>query len=276
MDTPAIGIVGGGVVGFAVKNFFPHATVYDKYKLMDSIEDVARARFIFICVPTPNTNGRFDGSMMDDAVENTVKHLKKPEGQLVVIKSTVLPGTTQKYQDQYPDVKFAFNPEFLRDQTANEDFVKTDRQLVGYTTRTKDSALLKELLEILPPAPYERILPSSAVELIKYAANTFLALRVIFANQIYDVCASVGADYENVKKVILADKRIGKSHWEIMHTEKSLDSTKSESYRGYGGKCFPKDVNGLIEVGEKLGVDVGLLVAAREINFRLNGGKYDR
>lgn len=270
-----VGIIGGGVVGGAVKNFFHDAPIYDKYKSLDPISEVARSRFIFICVPTPSTNGRFDGSMMDDAVENAVTHLDRPAEQLIVIKSTVLPGTTQKYQDKYPEANFAFNPEFLRDKTANEDFVKTDRQLVGYTAKTKGSPLLDELLETLPRAPYERILPSPAVELIKYAANTFLAMQVVFANQIYDLCQAIGADYDQVKGVVLADKRIGKSHWEVMHTEQSLASTKGEAYRGYGGKCFPKDVNGLIEAGRNLGVNVALLEEARRLNLALNGGKYE-
>lgn len=271
----SVGIIGGGVVGGAVKNYFRDARLYDKYKQTDPIETVGQAKFIFICVPTPYNNHSFDLSILDEAVANVTSHLEDPEQQLVVIKSTALPGTTQAYQDKYPQVNFAFNPEFLKDRTANEDFIKPYSQLVGYTTKTKDSPLIVALLEALPKAPYARVLVSGEAEMIKYAANTFLALQVIFANQIYDICQSLSIDYDGVEEAVKADKRIGKTHWEIWHTESSLESTRSEKYRGYGGKCFPKDINSLIHLGEKLGVDVLLLESARAINLRLNGGKYE-
>ena len=274
-DKHKIGIVGGGVVGGAVKNFFTEAKVYDKYKNLDSIEEVASARFIFICVPTPFENG-LDLSMVDDAVANVVSHLADPENQLVAIKSTAWPGTTQSYQDKYPEANFAFNPEFLRDKTANEDFINNDRQIVGYTSKTKDSPLVKELLEILPRAPYEKIMPAVDAEMIKYAGNTFLALQVIFANQVFDICEASGISYEQVKEAVKADKRIGKTHWEVFHTESSLAPNIRAAYRGYGGKCFPKDINSLIHEGQKIGVDVSLFEVGREVNLKLNGGKYDK
>ncbi len=275
MKEPSIGIIGGGVVGGAVKNFFRDAKVYDKYKESDRIAEVAKARFIFICVPTP-FNGGLDLSMVDDAVVNAVSHLADPGNQLVVIKSTVWPGTTQKYQDKYPQANFAFNPEFLRDKYAKEDFLKNDRQIVGYTAKTKDSPLVRELLEILPQATYQKLVPAEVAEMVKYASNTYLAMHVIFANQIYDLCQGLGVDYEEVREAIKSDKRIGQSHWEILHTEASLQSTKSEVYRGYGGKCFPKEMDTLIVEGQKLGVDVGLFESAQKINLKLNRGKYDQ
>lgn len=271
----SIGIVGGGVVGGAVKNFFTSARVYDKYKNLDSIEDVAKSKFIFICVPTPYKDG-LDLSIMDDAVNNVVAHLADPDNQLIVIKSTALPGTTQQYQDKYPKTNFAVSPEFLRDKTANEDFVKNDRQIVGYTTKTKDHELVKELLEILPHAPYRKLVASPDAELIKYAGNTFLALQVIFANQIYDICQAAGVDYELVQDAVTADKRVGKTHWDIFHTESSLPSTKAREYRGYGGKCFPKDINSLIFEGRNLRTDMSLFETGREVNLDLNGGQYDQ
>lgn len=270
-----VGIIGGGIVGGAIKNFFPEAKVYDKYKPSDPITEAASAKFIFICVPTPYNNG-FDLSIMDDAIENAARNLIDPENQLVVIKSTALPGTTQKYQDKYPEINFAFNPEFLRDKTANQDFVKADRQIVGYTTKTENHPLINELMEFLPRAPFEKIMPSGEAEMIKYAANTFLALRVIFANQIYDLANVVGINYDDVKDAVKADKRIGKSHWEILHTEESLVNNISKPYRGYGGKCFPKDVNSLVYLGRALGVDVSLFESAAAVNFKLNGGKYEK
>jgi UDPglucose 6-dehydrogenase len=270
-----IGIIGGGVVGGAVKNFFRSAKVYDKFKKFDTIEEAGAARFIFVTVPTPFTD-RLDLSMVDDAVANVVSHLTKAENQLIVIKSTVLPGSTQAYQDRYPHANFVFSPEFLRDKTANEDFIKNDRQIMGCTSKTKNNPLVEELMSILPPAPYQKIVPSQDAELIKYAGNTFLALQVIFANEIYDMCEAAGVDYELVKEAVKSDKRVGKTHWEIFHTESSLQSTVAEKYRGYGGKCFPKDINSLIFEGNKLGVDMSLFESGRAANLQLNGGKYDQ
>ncbi len=270
-----IGVVGGGVVGGAVKSFFQLAKVYDKYKPMDSLEEVAQARFIFICVPTPYNDG-LDLSIVDEAIAEVVKRMTNPADQLLVLKSTAWPGTTQKYQDQYPQIKFVFNPEFLRDKTANEDFVKNDKQIVGFTSLTKSDPLITELMNILPPAPYKAIVSSETAEMIKYTGNNYLALKVIFANQIYDICEALGGDYERVQKAVVSDKRIGPSHWDIFHTESSLHSTKKESYRGYGGKCFPKDLNSLVKEGNKLGVDVSLFEAARLVNLALNGGRYDQ
>lgn len=275
MSKPSIGIIGGGIVGGAVKNFFKDAKVYDKFKNLDSIEEVAKRRFIFVCVPTP-FRGELDLSAVSDAVRGAVSHLVNPQDQLIVIKSTTLPGKTQGYQDKYPQANFAFNPEFLRDKTAKEDFVRGDRQIVGYTTKTKNHPLVAELLEILPRAPYEKIMPARDAEMIKYAGNTFLALQVIFANQINDICQAAGISYELVKGAIKADKRIGKSHWEIFHTESSLATNMSDAYRGYGGKCFPKDMGSLIAEGRKQGVDFSLFEVGREINLELNGGKYDK
>ncbi|MBI4049967.1 MAG: UDP-glucose/GDP-mannose dehydrogenase family protein [Candidatus Doudnabacteria bacterium] len=275
MQKELVGIIGGGIVGSAVKNFFPDAAVYDKYKPMDSIEEVGQRRFIFICVPTPY-QGALDLSIVDEAIANTVTHLSNPEDQLIVLKSTALPGTTDNYQKKYPDVNFAFNPEFLRDKTANEDFINNDRQIVGYTSKTKGSTLVSELAAILPPAPYAKLMRAVDAEMIKYAGNTFLALQVIFANQIFDICQAAGISYELVKDALKADKRIGKSHWEIFHTESSLSSNIGEAYRGYGGKCFPKDINSLIAQGRALGVDMALFEAGREINLELNGGRYDQ
>src|SRR3989344_3069925 len=270
MKEQSIGIVGGGIVGGAIKNFFKDARVYDKYKNLDSIEQAAGARFVFICVPTPYENG-LDLSMMDDAVGNTVAPLADPANQLVVIKSTVLPGTTEHYQHKYPQANFAFSPEFLRDKTANEDFISNDRQIVGYTAKTKDSPLAGELLSLLPPAPYKKLMPASAAEMIKYSGNNFLALQVIFANQIYDICQAAGINYDEVKKAIKSDKRVGNSHWEIFHTESSIPSTVDEVYRGYGGKCFPKDLEAFITEAKKLGVDISLFETGRSVNLELNG-----
>jgi UDP-glucose 6-dehydrogenase len=129
----SIGIVGGGVVGQAVKNYFPQAKIYDKYVNFDSWDDVVRQDLIFICVPTPYQDG-FDGSSVFETVEKIAQYPDK----VVVIKSTVVPGTTENLQKKYPNIKILFNPEFLDNTTAKEDFLYPDKQVVGYTEKSKE------------------------------------------------------------------------------------------------------------------------------------------
>lgn len=253
MSSPKIGIIGVGVVGGAVYHHFPDAIPYSPHKYAHNKEKIKEADIFFICAPTPYNieAGGFDLSAVDDG-------LKLIEGEkVVVIKSTVWPGTTEKYQKLYPQHKFLFNPEFLRAVSAVEDFQNPDRQFVGYTESSKDIA--EDILNLLPKAPFSRIIPTTEAEMIKYFGNTFLATKVVFANQMYDICQALALDYDLVRECVAGDARIGPSHLEVMH----------EGYRGYAGMCFPKDMRAFIQFGEKLGVDLQLLRKAEEINNRL-------
>ena len=109
---------------------------------------------------------------------------------------------------------------------------------------------------MLPSAPYKKILPAAAAELVKYAINTFYATKVVFGNMLYDLACSLGADYSQVKEAFVSDKRIADSHFDVF----------AGGYRGYGGKCLPKDLLALVELGKKKGVDVGLLEKVDEMN----------
>lgn len=249
-----IGIIGGGVVGQAVAAFFKTAKIYDKFKPLDKIEDVLKQDLIFICVPTPYENG-FDRSYLEDAFS----HFKNFAEKIVVIKSTSLPGTTDYFQEQYPNLKVLFNPEFLTEKTAVYDFINPDKQLVGYTEKSQDVA--QAVLEILPDAPYKKIMPAKAAELVKYAINSFYATKVIFGNLLYDIAESLGIDYADVKSAFVADKRIADSHFEVMHA----------GYRGFGGKCLPKDLKALRDFGEQQGVDASLLDVVDKLNQKYTG-----
>ncbi len=247
-----IGIMGVGVVGEALAGVLPSVFLYDKYKNIGSLDEINRTDVIFICVPTPHLKKTgFDLSYIEDAF--SVLEGRK----IVVIKSTVLPGTTEKMQKKYPQHKVLFNPEFLRQKTAKEDMQNPDRQIVGYAKRSKPIA--KEILKILPKAPYEYVVPSIEAEMTKYFANSFLATKVIFANQIYDLCQKLGADYDSVKEMTGSDPRIGHSHLNVLF----------DGYRGYGGSCFPKDVSSLIQLADGRGVDLRLLKLVRGINKSL-------
>jgi UDPglucose 6-dehydrogenase len=251
-----IGIIGVGMVGGALRKYFEGKglglSLYDTGRNLGSIEEINQADVIFICVPTPfNKEKGFDLS----CVENANRCISG--SKIIVIKSTVLPGTTEKLQLEHPQHKFLFNPEFLTELTADQDMHFPDRQVIGYTKKSYDVA--KDILQILPLAPFERMMPATEAEMVKYFGNTWFSAKVIFANQMYDLCQKLGINYEKVKEAAAADKRIGRTHLEIFH----------KGYRGYGGKCLPKDIKSLIRFAEENEVDLRLHKVVEEINKKL-------
>lgn len=247
-----IGVIGIGVVGEALVSVLDKPLLYDKYKNIGSPEEVNKADIIFICVPTPyDKKTGFDLS----AVKNVFSIIKGKKN--VVIKSTILPGTTEKMQEKYPQHKVLFNPEFLRAVSAKEDMAKPYEQIIGYTKQSKNIA--KEILTILPKAPHEFVVPSGEAEMAKYFSNAFLATRVIFANQIYDLCEKLGLDYDLVKEMAGANPRIGNWHFNIFF----------EGYRGFSGTCLPKDTKSLIQLGDMVDIDLKLLKLVDKINKKL-------
>lgn len=254
MQTNAVGIVGVGMVGGALRTYFEQRGaapfVFDSPKGIGSLEEVNRADVVFICVPTP---------FRTDGTGSSIAHVEKALGDLtgekiVVLKSTVPPGTTEKLQERFPRHKILFNPEFLVEERAIEGMLHPDRQIVGYTKQSKDVA--KSVLDMLPKAPYERMMKAVEAEMVKYFGNTFLAIKVIFGCQMYELCQKLGIDYEAVRETGSADPRIGPSHLDVFHG----------GYRGYGGKCIPKDTRALLQLADALGVDLSVLRQAEEFN----------
>jgi len=251
-----LGIIGVGMVGGALKKYFEkigmNSFVYDKGQNLGSVDNVNQADIIFICVPTPfNKDKGFDLSFIKDACGN-IKGEK-----IIVIKSTVLPGTTERLQKDYPQHKFLFNPEFLTELTADQDMGYPDRQIIGYTKESFKVA--EDLLLVLPLAPFEKIMPATEAEIVKYFGNTWFATKVVFANQMYDLCQKVGVNYDVIMESASADKRIGRSHLGIWHKE----------YRGYGGKCLPKDIKALIQFADANGINLKLHKTVEEINNQI-------
>ncbi|MFB3895220.1 MAG: hypothetical protein ACE14V_02845 [bacterium] len=247
-----VGVIGGGVVGKAMQPHYQQLKIYDKYHPQDSLTAVLDCDYIFIAVPTPYHNG-FDLTEMNDAFSN----LAGLKDKVIIIKSTVIPGTTDAYQAKYPQHKILFNPEFLTQDTAVDDFIHPDRQIVGYTAQSQEIA--EEVLTSLPSAPYQKIMPAPAAEMVKYMFNTFYATKVVFANQYYDLCQSIGIDYDVVKEAFLSEKKNLFNHFAIWH----------KGYRGYSGKCLPKDLEAIVELAEKNNLDLKLLKTVREINEQL-------
>lgn len=253
-----IGIVGTGMVGGALQRYFEKKEgielfLFDKGKGQGSPEEVNKAEIVFICVPTPYLK---DGKGFDLAyVEETMGWLQGEK--VAVIKSTVMPGTTEMLQQKYPQHKLLMNPEFLTEETADQDMLYPDRQIVGFTAQSQTVA--GDVMQLLPLAPFERTLPATEAEVIKYFGNSWFAVKVSFANQMYDLCRILGVNYDRMVEGAAADKRIGRTHLNIFH----------KGYRGYGGKCLPKDIRALIQLAESKGVDLKLHKMAETINNEL-------
>lgn len=206
-------------------------------------DDVNRADVIFICVPTPRLP---DGSAGLGAVANALEGIGG--NKIAVIKSTVPPGTTEFFQKKYSQHLILFNPEFLTEMHAWENTINPDRQLVGWTVSSRDAA--GDVLGLLPPASLcapssDLDLTATEAEIVKYAANIFLTRKVVFANAIFDLAKHHGADYERIRAGIASDPRIGPSHLDVNY----------QGYRGYGGYCFTKDTDALIEHCREVGLE---------------------
>lgn len=250
-----IGVVGVGMVGKEVLRYFKEDVglckgeglfAYDiDPKRPDVKDDVKRADIIFICVPTPSNP---DGSCNTDIVESYVAKFADSD-KVIVVKSTVPPGTTEKLGEKYK-VATLFNPEFLTEKQAQLDFVRPDRQIVGFTERSREYS--KIVLDLLPRAPFMSPhvigtynftqLTATEAEVVKYFSNVFGALKVTFANVADIYCEALGANYDNVRLGAASDARIGGSWLDVHHGH----------YRGFGGYCFPKDTRAVIAVGDEL------------------------
>jgi UDPglucose 6-dehydrogenase len=251
-----IGIIGAGVVGGALLGYLREGwhdvQAYDPPKGYTSLEALDPAGIIFVCVPTPYTPGRgFDDSFLNQAVASISGE------KTIVIKSTVLPGTTQLLQERYQHHRMMFSPEFLREATAIDDFLRPDRQIVGCTDASASEA--ERVMALLPRAPFELVCSSSEAEMAKYVANSFLAVKVTYANEVFDLCKRLRIDYEPVRDIVASDPRIGASHLDV------FDS----GYRGYGGKCLPKDSKSLLDLARSAGVELKVLAAAADVNADL-------
>ena len=258
-----IGIVGNGFVGSAIMHgFVLHADdimIYDKdpkrsthsMKVLVNSSDV-----IFICVPTPMfESGECDLSIVKDVVDE-LAHYECMKSKVIVIKSTVVPGTTENLAANYPELNFVFNPEFLTERKARLDFINTSRIVLG-----SNNPLANDIVEKLYRLrfPYTKIIKTNfgTAQLIKYMANCFFATKVSFMNEMYQVCEAINGDWETALEGFITDGRIGNSH---------IDVPGHDGDFGFGGKCFPKDLNAMIKKAEALGVSPDVMKGAWEKN----------
>ena len=237
--TMSIGFIGQGFIGKHMADDF-EARGYRcvRYALEEPYvrnkEAIAACDIVFIAVPTPTTPKGFDAGLLRRVLSLVGK------GKIAVIKSTILPGTTEVLQKEFPHCIVLHSPEFLREKQAAEDTARPQRNIVGVPRMTERYKLAaQEVLAVLPPAPYSLVCKAKEAELIKYGGNIFLTMKLIYMNTLFDVASAVGADYEVVRKAMAADPRIGEGHTHIIDSSGHRGAKKG---RGAGGHCFPKDL----------------------------------
>jgi UDPglucose 6-dehydrogenase len=248
-----IGIIGLGVVGNACKQGFElqgHSVYAHDIKLNTTIDAVLDTEIVYVCVSTPSNS---DGSNDVSNVEETIRLLDDRNYQgVVAIKSTVVPGTTKFFNDT-TNLDVCFVPEFLRERCAVEDFVDNHTLLVVGTSDDRVYQTVKASHGSLPKTV--RQLTETEAEIIKYYNNIFNAVRVVFANTMYEICEKTNSDYEKIKDVYLARGVASPDYMDC-----------SDELRGYGGMCLPKDVNAFIHYLDDMGIKSEFLQAVRNDN----------
>jgi UDPglucose 6-dehydrogenase len=243
-----IGLLGRGTVGKAVYEgleYLGHEmSFFDPAYPGSKLSDVLDTDCVFICVPTDQAaNGDCDTSIVDRVVAELASADYKG---LVSIKSTVIPGTTDRLQQQYPGLRMSMVPEFLRAKSALADFVYNHDLLVVGTYNRDDADMLVEIHGSFPEN-IARVTPTEA-EVIKYFNNVHHAMSVTFANITYDVCNKLGANYMNVYKAITKRDCINPAY--LM---------ANPNMRGYGGHCLPKDTSAWNNLIKNLGLPYTLI-----------------
>jgi UDPglucose 6-dehydrogenase len=253
-----IGIVGVGVVGGALQNGFEHqgfdVVVHDT-KLHTDISAVLDTEITYICVPTPSMpDGSCDVSIIDQCV---IDLLTQRYTGVIAIKSTVAPGTTQQLINKYNTPQIAFVPEFVKERSANYDFLfDNDMLIMGTNDLNVGDIIIRSHGKICKK--FVRMLPTEA-ETLKYMHNSFGAMRVVFANMFYELTQKFeDVDYTKIKNGFVEKNNLPDEYMDV-----------NDQMRGYAGACFPKDMTALAAVCDKMGVDFGIIRAIIKDNNKL-------
>ena len=268
-----IGIIGKGFVGSAVAHGFSAQTGYsaeirifdkDPIRSENSLEKtVNQSDFIFLSVPTPASNtGQIDLSIVEEALSDIDK-INKSDSNIVLLRSTVTPGTSLMLQKKFSNLRIVFNPEFLTERSALFDFINQSRVILGgdskYTKKVKD-LYRHRFGDYLPviETNYE------TAELIKYMNNLFFATKVSFLNEMKLVADKTNVDWDKAMEGFVMDGRVGHSHLSVPGPDGKL---------GFGGSCFPKDIQAMINFGKSMGLDMHTISGAWKTNLQVRPDK---
>ena len=268
-----IGVVGNGFVGGAVRNGFSpnvgcdaEVKVYDKnptkstHSLLEVVND---SDFVFISVPTPSfEDGKINLQILDDCLRD-ISSMSTKQDTIFLIRSTIVPGTTRKLQNKYNTLNLVFNPEFLTERSANFDFINQSRFIVGGSIKNveKVSSLFRwrfgETVSIIE-TDYE------SAEMVKYMTNTFLATKISFLNDMKILSEAVDAEWYDVLEGFIRYGRVGHTH---------LNVPGHDGKFGFGGSCFPKDIQAIINFADDLGLSLDTLKGAWKTNLKVRPEK---
>lgn len=273
-----VGVVGHGFVGQAVEAFFNgkcKVLVNDKAKpeLQTLGEVVEKSEVIFIAVPTPM---RSDGSCYTGFIEEVIKSIDEKAKELkrnrdsfvLVVKSTVYPGFVEEMQLRHDALRIVFSPEFLTEANSINDFKNVNRIIVGGDE--SDGSIVCKYFQAADPESVDNgrrgifLVDSTTAEMIKLYANGMLTAKVIFSNECYQICQKLGIEFNDVRALAVLDPRIGAGHTMVPGPDGQL---------GYGGHCFPKDIENLRAVARDLGVPQKMFTAMIERNLELREDK---
>jgi len=264
-----IGIIGRGFVGSAVEFGFSAQTgcdakvrVYDKnpLKSIHTLEEtVNESDFIFLSVPTPSNT---DGSMHLGILESVLRDIQvvnKRRDNIILIRSTVIPGTTSNLCKKFTNLNIVFNPEFLTERSAKFDFINQSRFILG--GRKRNTARVAELYKWRFGDSVPCIETNfETSEMIKYMNNCYFATKVSFLNEMKSVADKCGVDWDMAVEGFIRDGRIGYSHMSV---------PGPDGKRGFGGSCFPKDVQAMINFGEQLNLNMNTLKGVWKTNLEV-------
>ena len=262
-----IGVIGNGFVGSAIVSGFMlsvrEVKIFDvdtKRSTHTFNQTVNGSDFIFVCVPTPMetvSGGKIDLSIMNNVMKD-ISHINTRTDNIVIIKSTVTPGTVESYIERYPNLNIAFSPEFLTERAARLDFINSSRIVIGAREDISDrvESLFRNRF------PYKQIIKTdvATAQFIKYMANCFFSVKVSFMNEMRQGADKLGVNWEDMMTGFVADGRIGNSH---------LDVPGHDGHHGFGGKCFPKDLNSFISLFDQHGVNPLVMKAAWDKNLEV-------
>lgn len=270
MNNNTIGIIGQGFVGSALAKYINKLTDVVTYDIKEdqhavnlekSYEQIVkRCGIIYLCLPTPELpNKKCNTSIVEKACL-LINKLASQQNKmpLVLIKSTLVPNTTNKIQSKCSSCILVTNPEFLTERTAYEDIKNADYHLLGVSDGPVRKLLSTYHKKIWPHSKCVFCTPSEA-EMVKYTTNSFFSVKISFANAIRDLCISLNINYDEMIKVMqnVDANRVGLQHWQV---------PGHDGKRGYGGSCLPKDSRGMIELFKEQDIANDVLISSDNYN----------